>query len=203
VDLKKPKTPNTAWPFELDKVHGFAFNKKAFTPEECTKIITSANLIKQDKAKIINTSNLSEYDVKKRSTEITWLQPTDTDMSWVFERLTYLIQDLNKDYFKFKLFGFIEGVQFTRYKVGDFYISHVDNLYNRTIRKLSITVQLTKPSEYTGGELKFYYSKTPTLPPKEQGTLVVFPSFVLHEITPVTKGERMSLVSWITGPNFS
>jgi len=37
---------------------------------------------------------------------------------------------------------------------------------------------------------------------KEQGTLVMFPSYTLHEVMPVTKGERNSLVSWITGPAF-
>ena len=38
--------------------------------------------------------------------------------------------------------------------------------------------------------------------PKEQGKLILFPSYVLHEVKPVTKGERYSLVAWITGPQF-
>jgi len=202
MNLIKSKTPNTAWPFKLDKMQSFAFNKKAFTPQECAKIITSASFIKSDEAKVIVAGG-AKHDVKRRSTEITWLQSTDNDMSWVFERLTDLIQDLNEKYFRFKLFGFIEGVQFTRYRVGDFYEPHVDTLYNRPTRKLSITVQLTEPSKYTGGELKLHYSTVLTPTPKEQGTLIVFPSFVLHEVTPVTKGERISLVSWITGPDFN
>ena len=37
---------------------------------------------------------------------------------------------------------------------------------------------------------------------KEQGTLILFPSYVLHEVKPVTKGERNSLVSWVTGKQF-
>jgi predicted 2-oxoglutarate/Fe(II)-dependent dioxygenase YbiX len=38
--------------------------------------------------------------------------------------------------------------------------------------------------------------------PKEQGTLIAFPSFMLHEVSPIKKGTRYSLVAWITGENF-
>jgi len=44
--------------------------------------------------------------------------------------------------------------------------------------------------------LKIYLQK------KEQGTLILFPSYTLHEVKPITKGERNSLVSWVTGKQF-
>jgi PKHD-type hydroxylase len=67
---------------------------------------------------------------------------------------------------------------------------------------LSVSIQLTDPSEYEGGDLYLYDEDKGMLMNKSQGTLILFPSFVLHEVTPITKGERNSLVAWITGPNF-
>jgi PKHD-type hydroxylase len=73
---------------------------------------------------------------------------------------------------------------------------------NSQIRKLSLTIQLSDPFSYNGGELHLFTGNEPTIIPKEQGKLISFPSYVLHEVTPVTKGERYSLVAWITGPQF-
>jgi PKHD-type hydroxylase len=70
------------------------------------------------------------------------------------------------------------------------------------VRKLSISIQLTNPEEYEGGELYLYDEDKGTLMSKEQGTLIIFPSYVLHEVMPVTKGERNSLVTWVTGKQF-
>ena len=37
---------------------------------------------------------------------------------------------------------------------------------------------------------------------KARGTLVAFPSYVMHRVTPVTSGTRKSLVAWVAGPKF-
>jgi len=79
------------------------------------------------------------------------------------------------------------------------------------IRKLSVTVTLTDPKEYKGGELEFdFRSEDPDKEPAlrtcteilPKGSLVVFPSFVWHRVKPVTKGERNSLVIWNLGYPF-
>ena len=66
---------------------------------------------------------------------------------------------------------------------------------------------LNNPNEFEGGDLEFYeYSPYPlknklkTDHMKKQGTIINFPSFVFHRVTPVTKGTRYSLVVWHTGP---
>jgi PKHD-type hydroxylase len=69
-------------------------------------------------------------------------------------------------------------------------------------RKLSITVQLSDPSEYEGGELQFMINQHIITAPKEKGTAIIFPSFALHRVTPVTKGARKSIVGWIGGPPY-
>jgi PKHD-type hydroxylase len=73
---------------------------------------------------------------------------------------------------------------------------------NMPVRKLSISIQLTNPDEYEGGELYLYQSDKGELMDKTQGTLIMFPSYVLHEVMPVTKGTRNSLVTWVTGKQF-
>jgi PKHD-type hydroxylase len=68
---------------------------------------------------------------------------------------------------------------------------------------LSISVQLSDPSEYEGGDLQFsLYGDRTVIAEKEQGTMVIFPSYMRHRVTPVTRGTRRSLVTWITGPPF-
>jgi PKHD-type hydroxylase len=131
-----------------------------------------------------------------------WLYPYD-ELDWAFQRITNIILGLNKDYFNFNLYGFIEGFQFTNYKAPTGkYKKHVDREFGTRIRKLSISIQLTDETKYEGGELCLHYTEDPIKLKKTQGTLFAFPSFVLHEVMPVTKGERNSLVAWITGDNF-
>jgi PKHD-type hydroxylase len=69
-------------------------------------------------------------------------------------------------------------------------------------RKLSFTIQLSEEKSYKGGSLCMYNSGDPDFAPKEIGTFVAFPSWLLHEVTPVIEGERYSLVGWVNGPRF-
>ena len=194
----KFEQPSTVWPFELDYVEDWAYFQGAFTPEECGKIIEIGN------ARIINKSSIRGNDIANdiRDSKNSWIMPSD-DSHWIFRRVTDVIVDLNSKYFKFDLYGFIEGFQFTRYDApGGKYDQHIDRGLNTWTRKLSFTLQLSDPKDYVGGDLELYYGKDPTVPNKEQGFVTVFPSYVMHRVTPVTKGTRYSLVAWITGPSF-
>ena len=63
-------------------------------------------------------------------------------------------------------------------------------------------MQLTNPNEYSGGELWLHQGPEPMIIEKHQGQLTLFPSYTLHEVRPVTKGERYSLVCWVNGKPF-
>ena len=63
-------------------------------------------------------------------------------------------------------------------------------------------MQLTDPSEYEGGNLQTMTTGDPANVRKQRGLIVVFPSYVLHQVTPVTQGSRQSLVAWVSGPAF-
>jgi PKHD-type hydroxylase len=195
--IKEPKFENSSWNFQLDQTNLYAFWNKAFSKEECQTIINIA----KDKGLIKGSTKGG--DIKDvRDSKISWLYPID-GMDWVFRRVTDITLNLNERFFKFDLFGLNEGFQFTNYEApSGRYGKHVDRGMNIPVRKLSISIQLTNPEEYEGGELYLYEDDKGTLMDKTQGTLILFPSYILHEVMPVTKGERNSLVTWVTGKQF-
>ena len=104
----------------------------------------------------------------------------------------------------------MQNSQLTRYKEGEFYTWHrdggSDHLFNKgdKVRKLSMTVCLNDDYEGEGLQMSSYGRTEHTIeaPPHGKGTIIVFPSFVEHQVAPVTKGVRYSLVTWFTGPPF-
>jgi hypothetical protein len=102
------QTPNPAWAFNLDPVHSWAYWDKAFTKEECEKIIEIGNDRTAKEAKTRGE------DTKVRKSEIAWLYPSD-DLDWCYRRMTDIIMDLNNRFFQFDIFGATEGFQFTKY----------------------------------------------------------------------------------------
>ena len=199
IKLQEPKFENSSWNFEVDQVNLYAFWNNAFSKEECQTIINIA----KNKGLVKGTTFNDDKTKDVRDSKISWLYPVD-GMDWVFRRVTDITLNLNERFFKFNLFGINEGFQFTNYEApSGKYGKHVDRAMNIPVRKLSISIQLTNPEEYEGGELKLYDGEEDgIIMNKEQGTLVIFPSYVLHEVMPVTKGTRNSLVTWVTGKQF-
>tara|TARA_B110000285_G_C15014039_1_gene558011 strand:+ start:46 stop:798 length:753 start_codon:yes stop_codon:yes gene_type:complete len=76
------------------------------------------------------------------------------------------------------------------------------------IRKLSMTINISDNNDYEGGDFKFDYSEhndtrfDTVKQIKKRGSIIVFPSFVPHMVSPVTKGTRRSLVAWANGRPF-
>ena len=124
----------------------------------------------------------------------------------IIYKLKEIFIEENKKY-KFDLDYSSINVQYTKYLKGDFYSWHTDDDFNAThkkhqnVRKLSITVALNIGS-YEGGNLQIVLNNQTE--PREMcldfGDILVFPSFTHHQITPITKGIRLSLVSWVSGP---
>ncbi len=99
-----------------------------------------------------------------------------------------------------------EEIQYVEYGPGEKYDWHTDKelyLPEPGMRKLSVVLQLSKSSEFSGGGL---YLKDAEHEPtkdsllKEQGDVVVFPSFLLHKAAEVKTGIRKAVVLWATGP---
>jgi len=92
----------------------------------------------------------------------------------------------------------MEPLQLARYGKGDYYGQHLDIGPGKArMRKLSVSIQLSDAQSYDGGDLVMWGHQVPM--ERSRGTLVAFPSYLVHEVTPVTRGERYSLVAWASG----
>ena len=162
---------------------------------------------------------LNENQVKdlknKRNSDIVWMNDR-----WIYNEIQPYINKANESAGWNFQWDWSESCQFTKYTKGQFYDWHADSWdkpYIREnvndpshgkIRKLSVTVTLSDPKEYNGGELEFDLrnldpdKKRNVVKCKEilpKGSLVVFPGFIWHRVCPVTKGSRHSLVIWNLG----
>ncbi|MAK80316.1 MAG: hypothetical protein CMJ17_00325 [Phenylobacterium sp.] len=99
-----------------------------------------------------------------------------------------------------------ENIQFGIYREGYFYKPHRDfDPSCPNVRKLSVTVQLSDSHHYEGGDFRlwdFFGNEVADPKWRDKGTILIFPSCLKHEVTPVTKGTRMSLVQWYIGPEW-
>ena len=120
----------------------------------------------------------------------------------MYNKIIDKILSINQEVFGFHISD-VEPFQYTTYEVGGHYRPHVDVQRPREmlrIRKLTFTLQLSDENSYDGGDLVIHTSPKPLMLPREAGTLLVFPTYQLHEVTTVTRGSRESLVGWIHGP---
>lgn len=179
-----------------ESFHAWAFFKDAFSSQEC-QVLRNYFPNNMDDARVEG----GDVQEKVRKTSVSWLAP-DHESKWIFDRLAKISRSLNDQFFRLQLSGFYEPLQLTKYEQGDFYQWHIDNGNKElSVRKLSIVVQLSDPSEYEGGELQFMGDEG-VFAPKDQGTMIVFPSYLGHRVKTVTKGERRSLVAWTSGEPF-
>jgi PKHD-type hydroxylase len=139
-----------------------------------------------------------------RRSNVQWVENSQ-DTRWVYEKLAHIVSALNAQYYRFDLTGFGEQLQLTNYNGSEqgMYGWHQDYGGNKTpSRKLSLVLQLTDPAQYEGGNLQILTTGEPQNVRKQRGLIAVFPSYQLHQVTPVSSGSRQSLVAWISGPAF-
>lgn len=203
MDSKRPPQRNPAWGFYKDGVELFSYWDNAFTPQECDLIIEHAKTFQPIKGTIF-TEKKQDVNVEFRDSNITFISPDE--ITWLYEKLTYLVMRMNDNFFNFDLWGFAENLQFTQYvaPTGK-YDTHIDKCFSLQVRKLSIVVQLSDPSDYDGCDLELLNmgESKPEKMKRDRGCLIAFPSYTLHRVTPATRGVRNSLVAWVTGKPFT
>jgi PKHD-type hydroxylase len=194
---------STTWTFKKDEIQSYAWSVNLFSPEELDFIIKKGKSLLPENATVYGNKGSTKHTEKSvRDSKVSWITPED-DTTFIFQKLVGEINDINEKFFKFNLFGFLEGLQFTQYDAPTGkYGKHVDRGYGMPIRKLSFSLQLSDPEDYNGGDLVIYNGNKPVKTKKQRGYMLVFPSFSVHEVTKLTKGTRYSLVGWIAGENF-
>jgi len=207
----------------------FYYWQSAIPPRICDMIVRYGKEQKKNEVTAItgglgrdrdlNKAPLTKDEIKdlkkKRDSNIVWFNDR-----WVYREIQPYVHQANKNAGWNFNWDYSESCQFTIYKKGQYYDWHcdswdkpyaVDGPTKGKIRKLSVTVSLTDPKEYKGGELQFDFRQQDPDKPRDirtcteilpKGSLVVFPSFVWHRVKPVTKGIRHSLVVWNLGYPF-
>lgn len=136
-----------------------------------------------------------------RRTRICWLEMEQHPGLY---RLVWTIAQAANQLLRFDLAPAPEKIQLARYDALDqgFFAWHADTVPSDMTRKLSISVPLSAPSDYDGGVLELHQGTTIIQVPQSPGTPIIFPSWLIHRVTPVTRGARYSLVAWVRGPNW-
>lgn len=180
----------------------FYFFKQGFTAEEADRIHEIAQSFEATAGQIESTKDDEVRNEYRRST-IRWMHHLDST-HWIYERLGNLINEAN-EVWAFDLIGFGESIQYTEYhhEVQGTYNWHVDVGGGMlSTRKISIVVQLDGPEDYEGGDFQVKRGAGEETFPKIKGAVMMFPSYMLHRVTPVTAGLRRTAVLWATGPSF-
>ena len=188
---------------------------KALSPHQCEEIINIASKQPYRPGAIEGSVVAGKTEVNPiyRQVSITTLSDPK-----IYNLLNPFIHRANKNAGWDFQWDWNEASQFTIYNKGDHYQWHNDQiepikdprktLHNK-IRKLSLSLQLSDSSQYEGGDFQFRWLldklakvKTVTVKKKERGSIIIFPSFVFHRITPIKKGTRLALVNWSLGERF-
>lgn len=186
-------------PTTADNFQNYIEYEGFFSPPECEEIIKIGLQAETEQGSITQAKSINDEIRKSRVGWIECLYEND----WLWHKLSKLANTANDAHFNFDLLGFKECAQFTIYdENGSHYNWHMDYGAGRmSVRKLSIVVQITPPDQYEGGDLQLLYSNHPTVANKSLGNAIVFPSYTMHRVTPITSGKRYSLVIWVSGHN--
>jgi len=137
-----------------------------------------------------------------RKAVVQWLPfpAQDPRTQWIYDMAADVVQQCNGLYWRFDLREFTDQLHYVRYTApSDHFSWHRDSGddWQRPQRKLSFSLMLSDPEEYSGGELQVLDQ---TVKERGAGTFAIFPSSMRHRVLPVTRGERRALIGWASGP---
>jgi PKHD-type hydroxylase len=169
----------------------------ALSSSECDGLLETAASHPAREAAVLGTGGYAP-DPEIRLAKTTSLDRPDAP--WMFERLDALFADAARQ-FGLDVGRVTEPLQIVRYAVGGhFYQWHSDaggDLQDR--RRVSMSIELSPADGYEGGLLEIVPARMGVIRTSPRGTATLFPSRALHRVTPVTSGERLSLVAWTGG----
>jgi PKHD-type hydroxylase len=171
--------------------------ENAFLNEEYDYINNLQALYPFEKAKVVDDT-INEND-KARKSQIKWLHH-DEKSDWLYSKIENMVMEANQVW-NFDLYSIRDSIQYTEYyEGGGHYDWHMDiGPFPINNRKISITIQLSDPDDYIGGDLEIWTGNGLQTCARQKGSALLFPSYMLHRVTPVTSGTRKSLVLWVGG----
>jgi PKHD-type hydroxylase len=182
----------------------FYWYKQGFTKEELDKIYNDVAQLPFEKATILGENN-TEAIKAIRSSSIKWI-PKNQNWQWLYDKLMNMALEANNSLWHFDLISVDETIQYTEYydTADGHYTWHQDiGGGSASKRKISITVQLSDPEEYEGGDLEMWQGGEAVVKSERgAGVVFIFPSYMMHRVTKVTKGTRRSFVLWVGGQHY-
>ncbi len=180
--------------------------RNALPHDLCDHLILESFLYNTpDIAKVREGKDSFHTDPMVRNTEVVF-HPCKSDLGKFFKQNA---KTVNKEAEWFFNISRIETIQILKYTRGSFYNRHADLTtpsgigYHQKQRKISCSLQLNSPTEYYGGGFNLFTFEGQELNMSlNKGDLLLFPSFIPHEVTQVTKGIRYSSTAWIEGLSF-
>lgn len=173
--------------------------KQGFSKEELDKIYKNLENVPFQKATLIGSADAPK---EVRSSRVKWI-PMNDEWKWLYDKLMSMATEANDQLWNFDLISAEECIQYTEYLAEDegHYTWHQDiGPGEPSRRKVSLTVQLSEPDEYEGGDLEMWQGGTSTVKAaRGAGVVFIFPSYMMHRVSPVTKGKRRSFVLWVGG----
>ena len=176
---------------------------KALDKKTCEKIIKLGKSKKSTKGVVGGGEGKksSKKNLKLRNSGVHFFRE-----QWLWDIITNFVNTANTNAgWNFHLTK-IEPVQFTSYKKTNHYGWHQDCWPTADEegmnRKLSCIIQLTDPKRYEGGDFELNQAGLESTDIRTKGTVLIFPSFLLHRVKPVSKGVRKTLVAWFEGKAF-
>jgi len=193
-----------------------------FTPDECQQVINTAlndwdereSMIQRDEGTEIKQNFKEDFDYRNTTLFI----PKGPD-DWLFNKILGAIMGFNNSEsgYNFDVRGLAEPPNVMRYQAPDINPNGKPGKYDwhmdvgpgpvPSMRKISYSV-LLNPTEYEGGELCFHIGRN-TDPHGDQhmesmlGSMLLFPSYMVHRVLPMTKGTRYAIVGWAHGSSFT
>jgi PKHD-type hydroxylase len=185
-------------------VVSFPPGQGGLSPEQVKTILTAMDDGKLRQGRIATTDG-TNIDDTVRSGRVQWIQHEEIGTE-IFSHLFTLAKVVNREReWHFDLWGIARALQAVRYW-GDgqeHYDWHIDwGGGPARLRKIAVVTHLSEETDYSGGVLQITNSSAPTTASQEPGTVTIFPTFMLHRVTPVWTGIRSATVSWILGPSW-
>jgi PKHD-type hydroxylase len=183
-------------------VNLWAYWDNAFSAEELDKICELSFKTELHEGKFINNDTPTNKDV--RNSKVNFHDRNEENF-WIFDKINSVASIVNDRFFNFDLTGY-DSYQYTEYYGSDLghYNFHTDMIYAKETPTRKLSMSLLLNDDFDGGDFLINEERehAPTHVPLTKGRMIFFPSFVLHKVSPVTRGTRKSLVVWITGPKF-
>jgi len=176
-------------------LYDWYFIKNVYNPAECRDIVNHCQN---------NISNKIK-DIHPESKKLKAAPIETITFDGKLDRFFNLVYNINQRMFGLRVWNQVPlSINFNTYEAGHEYQYHRDKTEAGEMSDVKLTAILNLSlTSFTGGDFSFFVGQEKIIPEiNEIGSLLIFPSYLYHKVSPVTHGQRMTLSAWLEGPNW-